>query len=101
FSATREIILSAGAIGSPQILQLSGIGPGALLRKYGIPGVHDMAGVGENLQDHLQIRCAYKVHGVRTMNERYQSLVQRAGFALEYAFLRRGPMTMAPSQLGA
>jgi len=101
FSATREIILSAGAIGSPQILQLSGIGPGAVLSRYGIPVVHDMAGVGENLQDHLQIRCAYKVQGVRTMNERYQSLVQRAGFALEYAFLRRGPMTMAPSQLGA
>ena len=101
FSATREIVLSAGAIGSPQILQLSGIGPGAVLSRYGIPVVHDMAGVGENLQDHLQIRCAYKVQGVRTMNERYQSLVQRAGFALEYAFLRRGPMTMAPSQLGA
>ena len=62
---------------------------------------HELAGVGENLQDHLQIRCAYKVSGVRTMNERYQSLVQRAGFAAQYVFTRRGPMTMAPSQLGA
>ena len=58
-------------------------------------------GVGENLQDHLQIRCAYKVAGVKTMNERFQSLVQRAGFAAQYALTRRGPMTMAPSQLGA
>jgi choline dehydrogenase-like flavoprotein len=101
FSAAREIILAAGAIGSPQILQLSGIGPGGLLQKFGIAVRHEMPGVGENLQDHLQIRCAYKVAGVRTMNERYQSLVQRAGFAAQYVFTRRGPMTMAPSQLGA
>ncbi|HEX4894130.1 MAG TPA: GMC family oxidoreductase N-terminal domain-containing protein [Hyphomicrobiaceae bacterium] len=100
-SARREVILAAGAIGSPQILQLSGIGPGSLLQKFGISVQHDLAGVGENLQDHLQIRCAYKVHGVPTMNEQYQSLVRRAGFALEYALHRRGPMTMAPSQLGA
>ena len=98
---TRELILSAGAIGSPQIMQLSGIGPGTLLQKFAIPVRHEMKGVGENLQDHLQIRCAYKVSGVRTMNERYQSLIQRAGFAAQYAFARRGPMTMAPSQLGA
>ncbi|MET0195270.1 MAG: GMC family oxidoreductase, partial [Hyphomicrobiaceae bacterium] len=99
--ASREIILAAGAIGSPTILQLSGIGPGALLQKHGIGVQHDLAGVGENLQDHLQIRCAYKVQGVKTMNERFQSLMQRAGFALEYALRRSGPMTMAPSQLGA
>ena len=80
-TARREVILAAGAIGSPQILQLSGIGPGALLRRFGIDVRHELAGVGENLQDHLQIRCAYKVTGVKTMNERYQSLVQRAGFA--------------------
>ena len=99
--AQREVVLAAGAIGSPQILQLSGIGPGALLREHGIDVRHELAGVGENLQDHLQVRCAYKVTGVKTMNERYQSLVQRAGFALDYALRRRGPMTMAPSQLGA
>ncbi len=100
-SARREVILAAGSIGSPQLLQLSGIGPGSLLRRFGIEVAHELKGVGENLQDHLQIRCAYKVEGVPTMNEQYQSLVRRAGFALDYAFRRRGPMTMAPSQLGA
>jgi choline dehydrogenase-like flavoprotein len=100
-SVAREVILAAGAIGSPVILQLSGIGPGAVLKKQGIAVLHELPGVGENLQDHLQIRCAYKVHGVKTMNERFQSLLQRAGFALEYALRRSGPMTMAPSQLGA
>jgi choline dehydrogenase len=99
--ATREVVLAAGAIGSPQILQLSGIGPGAVLNPLGIAVAHELKGVGENLQDHLQIRCAYKVSGVRTMNERYQSLLQRAGFAAQYVLTRRGPMTMAPSQLGA
>ncbi len=100
-TARREVVMAAGSIGTPHILQLSGIGPGELLRRLGITVVHPLAGVGENLQDHLQVRCAYKVSGVATMNERYQSLVQRAGFALQYAFMRRGPMTMAPSQLGA
>jgi len=99
--ARREVILAAGAIGSPQILQLSGIGSGKLLQRHGIAVRHELAGVGEDLQDHLQIRCAYKVSGVATMNERYRSLVQRAKFAAEYALFRRGPMTMAPSQLGA
>jgi choline dehydrogenase len=99
--ASREVVLAAGAIGSPQIMQQSGIGPGGLLHAFGIPVQHELNGVGENLQDHLQIRCAYRVSGVKTMNERYQSLLQRAGFALEYALFRRGPMTMAPSQLGA
>ena len=100
-AASREVILAAGSIGSPHLLQLSGIGSGARLQQHGVPVVHELTGVGENLQDHLQIRCAYKVSGVKTMNERYQSLVQRAGFALEYAMYRTGPMTMAPSQLGA
>ena len=100
-TARREVVMAAGSIGTPQILQLSGIGSGELLRRLGITVVHPLAGVGENLQDHLQVRCAYKVSGVKTMNERYQSLVSRAGFALQYALTRRGPMTMAPSQLGA
>jgi choline dehydrogenase len=71
------------------------------LHKLGIAVLHDLRGVGENLQDHLQIRCAYKVEGARTMNERFQSILQRAGFVAQYALTRRGPMTMAPSQLGA
>ncbi|MDX2202740.1 MAG: GMC family oxidoreductase N-terminal domain-containing protein [Hyphomicrobiaceae bacterium] len=100
-AARREVILAAGAIGSPQIMQLSGIGPGDVLARLGIPVAHEMKAVGGNLQDHLQVRCAYKVSGVRTMNERYQSLAQRAMFGAQYLFLRRGPMTMAPSQLGA
>jgi len=99
--ATREVVLCAGAIGSPQILQLSGVGPGRVLQPLGIEVRHELPGVGENLQDHLQLRCAYKVTGVKTMNERYQSLLQRAGFATQYLLSRRGPMTMAPSQLGA
>ncbi len=99
--ARREVVMAAGSIGTPHILQLSGIGPGDLLRRVGITVTHALEGVGQNLQDHLQVRCAFKVSGVPTMNERYQSLVQRAGFALQYAFMRRGPMTMAPSQLGA
>jgi choline dehydrogenase len=99
--AAREVVLAAGAIGSPQILQLSGIGPPALLQRLGIPVRHALPAVGENLQDHLQIRCAYKVANVKTMNERFQSLVQRAGYAGQYLLFRRGPMTMAPSQLGA
>ncbi|MFM2422268.1 MAG: hypothetical protein RL291_798, partial [Pseudomonadota bacterium] len=100
-AAGREILLAAGAIGSPQILQLSGIGPADLLKAHGIPVVHNSPEVGANLQDHLQVRCAYKVEGVATMNERYQSLVERAKIGLEYALFRTGPMTMAPSQLGA
>jgi len=99
--AAREVVLAAGAIGSPQILQLSGIGPGAVLQRLGLGVVHELPGVGENLQDHLQIRCAYRVSGVKTMNERFQSLVQRGLFAAQYLLTRRGPMTMAPSQLGA
>lgn len=96
-----ELLLSAGSIGSPQLLQLAGIGPGALLQSHGIPVLHELPGVGENLQDHLQIRCAFKVHGIRTLNERAGSLIGKAGIALEYALFRSGPMSMAPSQLGA
>jgi choline dehydrogenase len=100
-NAAREVILAAGAIGSPQILQLSGIGPGDVLAPLGIGVRHELKGVGENLQDHLQVRCAYKVTGVKTMNESYRSLFRRAGFLMEYLLWKRGPMTMAPSQLGA
>ena len=99
-SARGGVILSAGAIGSPQIMQLSGIGPGALLQRLGIPVTHELKGVGENLQDHLQIRCAYKVKGVKTLNETSASLWGQAKIALEYALKRSGPMSMAPSQLG-
>jgi choline dehydrogenase len=99
--AAAEIILATGAVGSPQLLQLSGVGPGALLREHGIDLVHELPGVGENLQDHLQIRCAYKVRGVATLNERANSLLGRIGIGLEYALFQSGPMSMAPSQLGA
>ncbi|MGI9524128.1 MAG: GMC family oxidoreductase [Hyphomicrobiaceae bacterium] len=98
--AKREIILAAGAIGSPQLLQLSGIGPGALLQNYNIPLAFESSDVGSNLQDHLQIRCAYKVTGVKTLNENAQTLLQKAQIGLQYALSRRGPMSMAPSQLG-
>ena len=99
-SARREVVLATGAIGSPHLLQLSGIGPGPLLREHGVDVVHELPGVGENLQDHLQIRAVYKVRGAKTLNERANSLVGKAGMALEFALFRRGPMTMAPSQLG-
>ena len=96
-----EIILAAGAVASPTILQLSGIGPGDALREHGIAVEHELAGVGGNLQDHLQIRCAYKVERVETLNERANSLIGKIGIGLEYLLFQRGPMTMAPSQLGA
>jgi choline dehydrogenase len=98
--ARREVILAAGAIGSPQIMQLSGIGPGPLLQHFGIDVQHEQPSVGANLQDHLQIRCAYKITGAPTMNERSQTLVQKAKIAMEYALFKTGPMAMAPSQLG-
>ncbi|MFI5014401.1 MAG: GMC family oxidoreductase [Hyphomicrobiales bacterium] len=100
-AASGEVVLSAGAVVSPKLLELSGIGAGARLRELGIPLVHDLPGVGENLQDHLQLRPVYKVTGVRTLNSDYARLWKRAAMALEYALLRRGPLTMAPSQLGA
>ena len=94
-------ILSAGSIGSPQLLQLSGIGPGALLQQHGIAVRHDAPGVGANLQDHLQIRTVFTVSGVKTLNTQANSLWGKAMIALEYALKRTGPMSMAPSQLGA
>ncbi|UFZ06819.1 GMC family oxidoreductase N-terminal domain-containing protein [Bradyrhizobium ontarionense] len=95
-----EVILSAGSIGSVQVLQRSGIGPADLLSDLGIDIISDKPGVGRNLQDHLQQRAIYKVSGVRTLNETYYSLVRRGLMGLDYAFRRRGPLTMAPSQLG-
>ncbi len=100
-TAKAEVILSAGSIGSPQILQLSGIGPGALLQRCNVPVLHDAPGVGANLQDHLQIRAVFKVHGVQTLNTLAHSLWGKARIGLEYALKRSGPMSMAPSQLGA
>ena len=88
------------AVGSPQILQLSGVGPADWLGELGIPVVHDKPGVGRNLQDHLQQRAIFKVHGVKTLNETYHSLVGRALMGAEYALFQKGPLTMAPSQLG-
>lgn len=99
-TARRETVLSAGAINSPQILQLSGIGPGGLLRDHGIEVWRD-APVGENLQDHLQIRAVYKVAGTRTLNTLAGNLLGKAMIGLEYLLKRSGPMSMAPSQLGA
>jgi choline dehydrogenase-like flavoprotein len=95
-----EVILAAGAIGSVQILKLSGIGAAGELQAHGIPPVLDKPGVGENLQDHLQLRLIYQVAGVKTLNETYRSLIGRARMGLDYALFRRGPLTMAPSQLG-
>jgi choline dehydrogenase-like flavoprotein len=98
--ANGEVILSAGSIGSAQLLLLSGIGPGRELLDLGTPVVLDRPGVGQNLQDHLQLRLIYKVSGVKTLNETYHSLFGRALMGLDYALRRRGPLTMAPSQLG-
>ena len=98
--ATREVVLAAGAVGSPHLLELSGIGQPDRLSALDIPVVHAAHEVGENLQDHLQIRCVYRVKGIRTLNQAAGSLLGRAGIALQYALFRRGPMSMAPSQLG-
>jgi choline dehydrogenase len=99
--ARREVVLCSGAVGTPQLLQLSGIGPGALLHAHGIAVRHELPGVGENLQDHLQIRAVFAVEGVKTLNTMAHSLWGKARIGLEYAFRRTGPMSMAPSQLGA
>jgi choline dehydrogenase len=99
--ADREVVLSAGSINSPQILQLSGIGPAALLQRHGVAVLHDLPGVGANLQDHLQIRTVFKVQGATTLNTLASSLWGKAKIGLEYALKRTGPMSMAPSQLGA
>jgi choline dehydrogenase len=96
-----ELILSAGSVGSPALLELSGVGAPDILREHGIAVAHALPGVGENLQDHLQVRCAFKVHGVETLNERANSLLGKLGIGLEYLLRQSGPMSMAPSQLGA
>ncbi len=98
--ARGETILSAGSIGSVQILQRSGIGPAEWLAPLGIDVRHELAGVGRNLQDHLQQRAIFKVSGVKTLNADYQSLLKRGWMGLEYGLFRRGPLSMAPSQLG-
>jgi choline dehydrogenase len=98
--AKIETILSAGSIGTTQLLQLSGIGPGVVLQQNGIPVIHDLPGVGENLQDHLQLRMAFKVKNVVTMNQIANSWIGKARIGLQYALFRTGPLTMAPSQLG-
>ena len=100
-SVKGELILAAGAIGSPQLLQLSGVGPGEPLQAAGIEPVHALKGVGANLQDHLQLRLIYKVQGTRTLNEQASRLLARGWMGVEYFLFRRGPLTMAPSQLGA
>ena len=99
--ARREVILSAGAIGSPQLMQVSGLGPAGLLRDHHVPVAVDLPGVGENLQDHLQLRTVYRVSGARTVNTLYRNWFTRAGMGLQYLLLRSGPMTMPPSTLGA
>ena len=100
-TAEGEVLLATGSVGSPHLLQLSGVGPGELLQQHGIEPVQTVAGVGENLQDHLQIRPVFKVSGVKTLNQRANSRWGRIGMGIEYFLLRRGPLTMAPSQLGA
>jgi len=99
--ARREVLLAAGAIGSPQILQLSGVGPVSVLRQHGIAVAHDLPGVGANLHDHLQVRSIYKVRHTVTLNRRARTWLGKAAMALEYAAFRTGPLTMPPSQLGA
>lgn len=99
--ARREVILSAGAIGSPHLMQVSGLGPASLLTEHQVPVEVDLPGVGENLQDHLQIRSVYRIRGAATVNTLYRNWITRAGMGLQYLTLRSGPMTMPPSTLGA
>ncbi len=101
FRAAREVLLAAGSIGSPQILQLSGIGPGSLLQAHQIEVNHDLPGVGENLHDHLQIRMQYKVKNTITLNDRAGTVLGKLAMGFEYLVSRTGPLTMPPSQLGA
>jgi len=100
-AAHGEVILSAGAIGSPQLLQVSGVGPGDLLQEHNINVVHALPGVGGNLQDHLQLRMIYKVKNTSTLNQEAASLLGRIGMGVRYALFRRGPLAMAPSHFGA
>ena len=95
-----EVILAAGTIGSPQLLQLSGIGPGSLLREHGLEVKSDLPGVGENLQDHLQLRMSFKISNTLTVNQLANSMISKVKMAAEYFLFKQGPMTMGPSQLG-
>ncbi len=99
--ARREVILSAGSIGSPHLMQVSGLGPAGLLTQHQVPVAVDLPGVGENLQDHLQLRTVYRVRGAATVNTLYRNWITRAGMGLQYLLSRSGPMTMPPSTLGA
>ena len=99
--ARREVILSAGSIGSPHLMQVSGLGPAALLSEHQVPVAVDLPGVGENLQDHLQLRTVFRVRGAATVNTLYRNWITRAGMGLQYLLMRSGPMTMPPSTLGA
>ncbi|KQY13701.1 choline dehydrogenase [Rhizobium sp. Root482] len=98
--AARKVVLSAGAVNSPKLLELSGVGRLDVLSNFGIPVHHALQGIGENLQDHLQIRTVFKIEGARTLNQLYHNLFSRAGMGLQYAISRSGPLSMAPSQLG-
>ena len=100
-SINDQLILTAGAVSSPHLLQVSGIGPASVLSEIGITPIHDLAGVGENLQDHLQIRTVYRVERCKTVNTLYKNIFTRLGMGLQYALWRTGPMTMPPSTLGA
>ena len=100
-AARAEVVLAAGAIGSPRLLQLSGVGPGRYLSSLGLPMVHDLPGVGGNLQDHLQLRLVYRLQNARTLNTLVGSVWGKAAMGLQYYLRKRGPLTMAPSQLGA
>jgi choline dehydrogenase len=99
--ARREVILAGGAINSPQLLQLSGIGPGALLREHGIPVVADLPGVGEDLQDHLQVRMVLRCTKPITVNDDINSMMRRLGVGLRYALWRKGPLTVSAGYAGA
>lgn len=98
--AAAEVVLAAGTMGTPKILELSGVGSGSMLSSNGIEVLHDLPGVGENLQDHLQIRMVFGISGARTLNDMSKGLLGKARIAAEYALRRSGPMAMAPSQLG-
>ena len=98
--ADGEVLLAAGAINSPKLLELSGVGNAGILQRLGIPVLHESPYVGENLQDHLQIRTVFKVEGAKTLNNLFHSRLGKVGIGLRYAFTQSGPMSMAPSQLG-
>lgn len=95
-----EIVLCGGAVNSPQLLQLSGIGPGELLQEHGIDVVHEAPGVGQDLQDHLQIRTIYRLNKPLSVNDDYRNLLRRAWIGLDFALRRRGPLTFAAGHAG-